>query len=131
MANSNSWMWEEALAFISSAERLHRRFFEPSDMRSQCHWEPPVDLYERDGDLTMVVALPGAAPASTEVSVDTGFVRIRGARALSIPQQVRIRRLEIPYGVFERRVALPPGRFQLQWTSVENGCLTLELRRIA
>jgi HSP20 family molecular chaperone IbpA len=41
-----------------------------------------------------------------------------------------IYRLEIPYGRFERRIALPAGQYELVDRRLEQGCLTLGLRRL-
>jgi HSP20 family molecular chaperone IbpA len=58
-------------------------------------------------------------------------VVVRGERAFPAAyQRAIIYRLEIPYGRFERRIALPAGRYQLIDRRLENGCLTLDLRRL-
>jgi HSP20 family molecular chaperone IbpA len=94
-------------------------------------WEPPVDLYETGDGLTLCVALPGVAADELEVSLESGTVIVRGERAFPVAyQRAIIYRLEIPYGRFERRIALPAGQYQLVDRRLENGCLTLGLRRL-
>jgi len=100
----------------------------------RCLWgtglEPPVDLYETADGLTLCVALPGVAADGLEVSLESGTVVVRGERAFPVEyQRAIIYRLEIPYGPFERHISLPAGQYQLVDRRLENGCLTLGLRR--
>jgi HSP20 family protein len=127
-----SWMWEEALEMLQTAERLQRRFFQVGLQQGAPCWEPPVDLYERGGDLGLLVALPGVSPGDLEVAIEPGgVIVVRGERRFPEDyERAAIHRLEIPYGRFERHVALPGGRFQLIEKRLENGCLTLKLRRL-
>lgn len=126
-----SWMWEEALEMLQSAERLQRHFFQVGLQQGAPCWEPPIDLYESDNELALTVALPGVAPGEIEVTIESGTIVVRGERRFPADyEQAKIHRLEIPYGRFERRVALSPGRFRLNEQRLENGCLTLRLRRL-
>jgi len=124
-----SWVWAEALELLRGTERLQRRFFQLSAAEAP-GWEPPVDLYETADGLTLCVALPGVAADELDVSLEAGTVVVRGERAFPVAyQRAIIYRLEIPYGRFERRIALPAGQYQLVDRRLENGCLTLGLRR--
>ena len=58
--DTRAWMWAEACELLDRAERLNRQFFQPLSTR-QAVWEPPVDLFETDRALWVVVALPGVA----------------------------------------------------------------------
>jgi HSP20 family protein len=129
---TQSWMWEEALEFLKSAERLQRRFFQVGLEQGTPCWEPPVDLYEMEDTLGLVIALPGVSPGQLEVAIEAGgIIVVRGERGFPAEYaRAAIHRLEIPYGRFERRVALPAGRFQLLEKRLEDGCLTLTLRRL-
>ncbi|HYT86734.1 MAG TPA: Hsp20/alpha crystallin family protein [Burkholderiales bacterium] len=125
-----SWVWAEALELLRGAEKLQRRFFQIGAAEAP-GWEPPVDLYETADGLTLCVALPGVAAEELEVSLEAGTVVVRGERAFPAAyQRAIIYRLEIPYGRFERRIALPAGRYQLIDRRLENGCVTLDLRRL-
>lgn len=126
-----SWMWDEALELLQSAERLQRRFFQIGFQQNTPCWEPPVDLYEENGNVSLLVALPGVSPGEVEAMIDSGYIVVRGERQFA-PDQRRstIHRLEIPYGRFERRIALPSGGFQLLGRRFENGCLIVQLRRL-
>jgi hypothetical protein len=45
---------------IERAEQLQRRFFQPGLAPAPAvNWEPPVDVFESEQELTIVAALPG------------------------------------------------------------------------
>ena len=124
------WVWTEALELLRGAEKLQRRFYQLGAAEAPC-WEPSVDLYEVGDQLTLCVALPGVAADELEVSLESGTVIVRGERAFPVAYQgAIIYRLEIPYGRFERRIALPAGHYELVDRRLEQGCLTLGLRRL-
>ena len=125
------WMWIHACEVIVKAERLQRQFFQPSaSQRALAIWEPPVDVFEDDGEIVIVVAMPGVAPERVQVSHEPGTLVVRGVRPLSISGlRHRVRQLEIPYGAFERRIPLPQGRLEIGAPELAQGCLTLRLRK--
>jgi HSP20 family protein len=124
------WVWAEALELLRGTERLQRRFFQIGAAEAT-GWEPPVDLYETGNGLTLCVALSGVAANELEVSLESGNVVVRGERAFPVEyQRAIIYRLEIPYGRFERRIVLPAGGYELVDRRLEDGCLTLGLRRL-
>jgi len=119
-------MWAEACAQMERAERLHRQFFH----HSSANWQAPIDVFETDDGLTILVAMPGVEPDSISVSISAGILTVRGERPLPGEfQNARILRLEIPHGRFERRVELPAIPFELSGRHLANGCLMLRLRR--
>jgi HSP20 family molecular chaperone IbpA len=124
-------MWAAACEMLERAERLQRQFFQPALAGGQrVAWEPPVDVFEADGALWIVVALPGVEPQDAELLIDGADLLIAGVRRL--PGRLRgaaILRMEVPAGRFQRRISLPPGRYELGLRSFAHGCLTLELRR--
>jgi HSP20 family molecular chaperone IbpA len=124
-------MWEEALAMIERAEHLHRRFFEPGFSPLQAAvWKPPVDIFETDRELWIVVALPGAEPDDLELSIDADTLRVAGQRRLPAAARAAvIHRLEIPYGHFERQIQLPSARLALGRSELVNGCLVVSLTK--
>ena len=126
-----SWMWAEACTMIDKAERMHRRFFEllaaPRSEREPV-WEPPADIVITDGELEILVALPGAEPNDVAVHILTGGLQIEAR--VSPPRfayQSKLIRLEIPYGRMRRRIDLPPGRYAIVERRHANGCLYLKL----
>lgn len=126
------WMWAEALEMMERADRLHRQFFQlgRSEARGPS-WEPPVDIFESESQLGILVALPGVSPREVDVLVEGGILAVRGERPLPGPfREGTIRRLEIPYGHFERRIELPPGRYALSGRQLIDGCLLLTLSKL-
>ena len=125
-------MWAEACELLDRADRLHRQFFQPVRAQARCPtWEPPMDVVETEGELWILVALPGVAAEDLEVAVDQGVVIIAGVRPMPEPfRDGVVHRLEIPYGRFERRVSLPPGRYETGRRDLIDGCLTLSLRKL-
>jgi HSP20 family protein len=125
-------MWAEACELLERAERLNRQFFQPRATEGrQPGWEPPVDMLETDGELWILVALPGVGAEQLQVLVDGRTLAVVGERPM--PGRTRagiIRRLEIPYGHFERRIELPPGRFEIRHRELADGCLVLGLRKL-
>jgi HSP20 family protein len=122
------WMWAEACELLDRAERMHRQFFQPP---RRAAWEPPVDLFETERSLAVVVALPGVAPSDVEVLLDRDAIVVAGERRLPLGgTAAAIHRLEIPYGRFERRIGLPPGRFELGQRELVDGCLLLSLQKL-
>jgi len=125
------WMWAQACDMLDEAERMHRRFFRlaPSTA-AQAAWEPPVDMFEGEREIVIVVAMPGVTAERVHVVHELGALVIRGERPLPFTGlRLAVRQLEIPYGAFERRVQLPQGRFEVGTPELTHGCLVLRLRR--
>ena len=122
-------MWARACEAMERAERLHRQFFHRAPATS-C-WEAPVDIFETDDLLTIVIALPGVDPDRVQVTLSAGVLIVSGERPL--PEELgdaRIHRLEIPHGHFQRRIELPPARLELSRRHLANGCLMLQLQKV-
>ena len=127
----DAWMWGEACQLLEQAERLHQQFFrlgEPS--AAHVAWEPPVDIFEDEDEILIVVALPGVPDEDIEVSVDAGTLVIRAERRIPLAgSRCTVHRLEIPHGYFERRVQLPQLPLRLRGRELVNGCLVLNLQK--
>ena len=126
------WMWIHACEVIVKAERLQRQFFQPSaSQHALAVWEPPVDVFEDEGEIVIVVAMPGVAAERVQVTHEADTLVVRGMRPLSLSgSRQRVRQLEIPYGAFERRIKLPQGCLEVAPPELAQGCLTLRLRKI-
>ena len=126
------WMWAQACEVLDQADRMHRQFFRPAGYdRPQGMWEPPVDIFEDETELILVVALPGVPAERIEVTIDNADLVIRAQSRFPFSGTRRsVHRLEIPYGHFERRIRLPDGRYDQGTPELVNGCLTLRLRKI-
>jgi HSP20 family protein len=131
-SNPTDWMWVQAWELLAQAERMHRQFFRvTSSERVQASWEPPVDVFEDEREIVIVVALPGVPPELIEVTSEPGALVIRAESPLPFAgARPTVRQLEIPYGYFERRVALPEVPLEAGTRELRHGCLTLRLRKI-
>lgn len=128
--DTGHWMWAEAVHLLEEADRLQRQCFQLAGQAGQPRWEPPVDIYEGDGELLIEIALPGVAPERLRVDLSGEQLTVRAERRLPHRRHgAAIRRLEIPYGVFERRLALPPGPWTMTVQDLVHGCLQLLLTR--
>ncbi|MBS1229551.1 MAG: hypothetical protein H6R17_2828 [Proteobacteria bacterium] len=129
--NTGFWIWAEALDLLRNAERLQYRLVARDALQRVPCWEPAVDMYQHDDELTLFVALPGVNPRQFEVIVEGAGLIVHGSRPIpSALQRAAIHRLEIPYGRFERRIPLPPGNFRVHQQYFEDGCLVLILHHL-
>jgi len=123
-------MWSEALSMLDRAERLQRQFF----THAQAAWEPPVDVLEDEGGVTLQVALPGVRADSITIGVEPAGVTISALRAFpGCGDTTHVHRIEIPYGRFERRIGLPLADpyagLELAAKHLADGVLTLTFRK--
>jgi HSP20 family molecular chaperone IbpA len=131
MADPKNWMWVEACALIDRAERLQRQFFRPGLVGApEASWEPPVDIFETEKELWVMVAIPGIEHQDVDVSIKADVMVVVGLRRLpEVARHAVIHRLEIPHGRFERRIRIPAGRFKLNRSEFVCGCLLLTLTK--
>ncbi|MGH8219369.1 MAG: Hsp20/alpha crystallin family protein [Steroidobacteraceae bacterium] len=127
-----AWMWDEALHTLERAERRHRQFYglTLAARRTEPLWEPPIDVFESEGQIVVFVALPGVAPESVGVEIGPAGLLVSAERP--VPPELgtmRVRRLEIPYGRFERQLELTSGRYTLIERRIADGCLTIRLTK--
>jgi HSP20 family molecular chaperone IbpA len=124
-------MWAHACEVLDRAERLQRQFFQPGAQRSRRPtWQPPVDVFENESEIHIVIALPGVEPERLEVTFHGDALVVAGERTLpSGAGGAAIRRLEIPQGHFERVIELPPGRYEVGRRELNNGCLYLTVQK--
>lgn len=126
------WMWAEACDLVAQADRMHRQFFRlVSSTRMQALWEPPVDVFEDEREVVIVVAMPGVAAERVEITSEPGVLVVRAERPLPFAGlRHAVRQLEIPYGSFERRIPLPEMRLEAGSPELTHGCLIVRLRKI-
>lgn len=124
-------MWAQACEMLERAERMQRQFFQPSGVSNRrAAWQPPVDVYETERALWVVIALPGVSPERVQVRFQSGVLIVAGERRLPVEAGAAVRRLEIPHGYFERRMELPSGRYELDRHELANGCLYISLLKV-
>jgi len=129
--NATGWMWAEACELLDQADRMHRQFFRlAASARSRSVWEPPVDVFEDEREVVIVVALPGVAEQGVELTLEAGVLIVRAERHIpAAGARGAVRRLEIPYGHFERRIPLANLRLEAGTREFSDGCLILRLRK--
>ena len=126
------WMWAEACVMLERVEQMHRQFFRPGlpGMHAAA-WQPPIDVFETDDGLGIVVALPGVEMQDIDIAIEQDVLAIFGLRHLpAVARGAAIQRLEVPYGRFERQVRLPAGRFELGHPVLAKGCLFITLTKL-
>jgi Molecular chaperone (small heat shock protein) len=71
-------------------------------------WQPPIDVYETDGEVVVLVELAGVKEDEIEVIVHDNILIVRGERR-DIKQGIRrtYSQMEILWGPFEREIILP------------------------
>jgi len=122
---------------LREAESLRRSFFRAAAAASSGlgvqDWAPPVNVFETEEGLWLLLAIPGAAPEDVKVELKEGTLAITGWRSLPGKEaEGRLEVLEIPGGSFERDVRLPFGRrFEIGIIRMSEGILKVFLRRIA
>src|SRR2546429_5779767 len=76
--NPTDWMWAQAIELLEQAERMHRQFFRlASSERTEAVWEPPVDMFEDEREVIIVVALPGVPAERIQVTTEAGLLVMR------------------------------------------------------
>jgi len=129
--NPTDWMWAQACELIEQAERMHRQFFRlTTNERVAAVWEPPIDVFEDEREVVIIIALPGVPEERIEVSHVDGEIVIRADGRLPFAgTRFAVQRLEIPYGAFERRIRLPAATLDGGTRELADGCLILRLHK--
>lgn len=75
---------------------------------STAAWTPAVDIKEEDSRLLVIADVPGVDPSEIELTVEDGYLTIKGERSLdSEEEKDGFKRVERSRGTFLRRFALP------------------------
>lgn len=122
-------MWADSLALLEEVDKMRRQCFELTPGTGGPCWQPPVDIYETQRELMIIVALPGVPAETVEVLIDGGSLSVIGRRAIPAPLSAAVHRMEIPYGRFERRIDLRSGMYEITRRDIADGCLFITLRK--
>jgi HSP20 family molecular chaperone IbpA len=124
-------MWAEACDLLDQADRMHRQFFRlAASGRTRAVWEPPVDVFEDEREIVIVIALPGVPAERVEISLESGVLVLRAERRPPFAgARGAVRRMEIPYGYFERRIQLSNLALEAGTREFRDGCLILRLHK--
>jgi HSP20 family protein len=102
---------------------------QPYAQFEQRAWRPPVNIYETEQGIEIIVELAGVALNDLNVHVHPTSVQIQGARQMEVPTALRrVQRMEIVGGPFQIElplaVSIDPERAEAQYT---NGLLDVRL----
>lgn len=79
------WMWARACALVDQAARIQQQFFRPATSRGlPIAWEPPADVFESEGEIVVVIAMPGVIAERMQIDSEPGVLVVRGSRSLPI-----------------------------------------------
>lgn len=68
----------------------------------------PIDIFEKDGKLTVKAAIPGVNAEDLDVNVEDHILTIRGeTKQDEVTENDRVYRREYNYGAFTRSIRLP------------------------
>ena len=92
-------------------------------------WHPDADVYEDEGEVTIVVDIAGVDANHLKITLEGQSISIAGVRQNPAPSRlVKIHQMEIDAGVFSRRIRLPGSVFfDRSRCNYKNGLLTIVL----
>jgi HSP20 family protein len=107
--------WDPFRDLVGLQERMNRMFDESyrgagrgEDWGLGGAWAPPVDIYEKDGNIVVKAELPGVDPKDVDIRVENNTLTIRGERKVDNEvKQEHYHRVERAYGTFTRSFSLP------------------------
>lgn len=86
-------------------------------------WQPPVDIYEDETEVSIVVELPGLDQQDISLKVENNTLEISGERRQddNLQRKTLYRRIERCYGRFSRAFSLPE--------SIDHACIVASFER--
>jgi HSP20 family protein len=96
-------------------------------------WEPPIDVYEIDNNIVVLVEIAGLTPEDINVIIEGTTLVIKGERGVNPTTSRRsYSQMEIRRGYFERSIQLPApvGPDQTK-ASYKDGLLEITLAKVA
>jgi len=70
-------------------------------------WTPPVDIVERDGNLQLMVSLPGVNEKEIELKIEGQVLTVKGERKSQETDGYIYHQQESYFGAFSRAFTLP------------------------
>ncbi|HEY7667301.1 MAG TPA: Hsp20/alpha crystallin family protein [Actinomycetota bacterium] len=103
--------WDDLFAMERRIDEFMRSFLGTRTVFGRKAFVPPIDIYERKGDLVVRMEAPGLDPAKDiKVTVQEGLLVISGERQFKEEVEEKdFYRMETSYGTFTRSVPLPEG----------------------
>jgi len=106
--------WDSLRDPITSQERMNRLFkeaFGPIAKKSEMKgdsWNPSVDIYETDDELSLTAEIPGLDEKDIEIQIKDNTLSIKGEKQFAKEtKEENYRRIERSYGSFCRSFSLP------------------------
>lgn len=90
-------------------DEMFRGFpFDTTDGALTSSWMPACDVFESEGEVKVVLELPGVRRDDLKVSVENNTLTVSGEKRQAAEEKTRrVHRYERSYGRFERRFLLP------------------------
>jgi HSP20 family protein len=100
-------------------------------MKTSFGWEPPMNVFETDGEFVIIMDISGMDPKDIGVFTDGAILRISGVRKDLIPAgKKQFHSLEIQVGPFQRLIGIPvPVDADSIKTHYSNGLLEIRLQK--
>ena len=115
---------------VNGNSRMPSLFDDNNELLS-AEWIPSVDVKENGKQFTITADVPGVDPKDIEVSMENGFLSIKGERKEEKEETKDDRRIkECSYGSFERRFSMPDTADADRVTAKnKNGVLTVTIAK--
>ena len=85
-------------------------FQELLESARETRWTPRMETYRKNGNYVIKADLPGVEGKDVHVSVEAGYLNIRGERKMDKEtKRSGLRRREVFYGSFQRLMPIPTG----------------------
>jgi len=102
-------------------------------MKTSFGWEPPMNVFETDGEFVVIMDISGMDRREIAVATDGSVLRISGVRKDLIPPgKKQFHSLEIQVGPFQRLIGIPSpvdaGSLTVHYA---NGLLEIRLKKSA
>lgn len=102
-------------------------------MKTSFGWEPPMNVFETDGEFVVIMDISGMDRREISVATDGSILRISGVRKDLIPPgKKQFHSLEIQVGPFQRLIGIPSavdaGSISVHY---DNGLLEIRLKKSA
>ena len=125
-------MWAQACELIAQAERMHQPVLQALVLGSRADvWEPPVDVFEDEREVVIVVAMPGVPAERVEVTQRAAacwWFAADGPCRWPI-HSTRSGNSRFPTDTSSVAFALPDVRLESGTHQLANGCLVLRLHK--
>ena len=70
---------------------------------------PPMNVFRKDDDFTIITEVPGIKKSDLQVQVKGNTIRLSGTKSVSYPDKASVHRRERLEGRFDRAMTLPFG----------------------